>query len=187
MVLPFWQSLPKYKRVKREEMLGSQGADHDALLLQPPCALPQPVPVAPPLLHNWTWASTQAEPVWRCISCLTFVRNTAQKAARSQQLCPGAASKLVSVAESASSLGHTLQVAEYESLAFFSCSRCMAYGTALPRKLLQQCHGANQSAYASFVASRIQRGIHPKLGVPMTRSFPLLLDSSLEREDQASD
>ena len=156
--------------------------------LPPPHRLAhQQAPDAPFTTHNWTWASSQAEPVWRCITCLTFVRCSAQKAARSSQPCPGSASKLVAVAASATSLGHSLQVAEYEGLAFFSCSKCMAYGTALPRKLTQQCQGPNRSAYASFVASRIQRGIHPKLGVPMTRSYPLLLHPSSMEGSQSNE
>ena len=109
----------------------------------------------------------------RDAQCLTFARDLTHKVARSGEVCPGKASKLVQVFENSASNGHTLMASEMEGAVLFSCSRCLAYGTALPKKLLGSCEGSRGTSYEKFVAARIRKGIHPKIGINMPHPSPL--------------
>ena len=168
-LLPRWQALPKFDRdpLAGKAPLLTPGRDGNQMREQEQTTLYS--------RHTWIFSSTQGKPIWTCSVCLTFARDQAHKEARSGEVCPGKASKLVQVFENSANNGHTLMASEMEGTVLFSCNRCMAYGTALPRKLLGPCEGPRGTSYEQFVASRIQRGIHPKTGVVMSQPFPLCL------------
>jgi hypothetical protein len=166
-LLPRWQALPKFERDPLAAKAPAPRRTEDQQGEGP----------APRSLHTWIFSSTQGRPIWRCSVCLTFARDLAHKEARSGEACPGKASKLVQVFENSASNGHILLASEMEGTVLFSCSRCMAYGAALPKRLLGPCEGSRGTSYEKFVASRIQRGIHPKTGIAMSQPYPIGLTS----------
>ena len=112
---------------------------------------------------------------WYCSRCLSVARNSATKAHRAGEECPGCSVKMITVL--AAPQGHSLIGAEDEAGApVIACVRCGSWATRHPRNLAQPCPKfCRPQSSAHYALVRMACGKHPDYETNRTICKPVAL------------